>query len=97
MGLQGLSNRPLDGGLKKTFLLTLITLAGRHGRFPSSLAITDKIEVSDTILASGGFADVKPGVYGDRRVAVKVLRVSPTSEMEKIRNVRSSLSLEANT
>ena len=95
--LQGLTKRPLDGGLKKTFLLTMITLAGRHGRLPSSFAISDNVEVLDKILASGGFADVRPGVYGNRPVAVRTLRVSPGSDMNKIRNVRGPLATEAGT
>ena len=92
---QGLAKRPLDGGPKKTFLLTIITLAGQHGRLPSSFAMTDKVEVSDKFLASGGFADVKPGVYKNRPVAVRTLRVSSGSDMNKIRNVRGLLPLEA--
>ena len=54
---------------------------------PSSFTITGDVEVSNRILASGGFADVKPGVYRGRQVAVKVLRVSPSNDMEKIRKV----------
>ena len=95
--LQGLTKRPLDGGLKKIFLLTIITLAGRHGRLPSSFAITDKVEVSDKILASGGFADVRPGACGNRPVAVRTLRISPGGDMNKIRNVRGLLPLEGDT
>ena len=37
--LQGLTKRVLDRWLKNTFLLTMITLAGRHGRLPSSFTI----------------------------------------------------------
>ena len=60
--------KPLDGGLKRTFPLVVIALAGRHGRFPSSFTITDDIEVSDKIFASDGFADVKSEVYEERPV-----------------------------
>jgi len=79
---------PLDGGLEKTFLLTIIILAGLCGRLPSSFAVVDKAEVSEKILASGGFADVRTGVYGDRSVAVRTLRVSLWSDINKARNVR---------
>lgn len=94
--LQALAGRPLDGKLKKTFLLTIITLAGRYGRFPGSLAITDQIEVSDKIIASGGFADVKYGVRRNHPVAVKVLRTPSGSDMEEVRKVNGSLPFEAN-
>jgi len=67
----------------------MTTLAGLHGRLPSSFAIVDKFEVSDKFLASGGFADVRTGVYENRPVAVKTLRVSLGSVMNKVRNVRS--------
>ena len=95
--LQGLTKRPLDGGLKKAFLLTTIALAGRHGRFPSSFVVADQVEISNKILASGGFADVKPGVYENRPVAVRALRILPGSDIKKIRTVRSPLPLEVDT
>ena len=87
--LQGLTKRVLDRWLKNTFLLTMITLAGRHGRLPSSFTIVDKVEVSDKFPTSGGFADVGIGVYENRLVAVKTLRVSLGSGTNKVRNVRS--------
>lgn len=80
---------PLGGGLEKTFLLKLITLAGRYGRLPASFAVVDKAEVSEKIFASGGFADVRTGVYGGRPVAVRTLRVLLWSDMNKVRNVRN--------
>ena len=49
--------------------------------------ITDKIEVSDTILASGGFADIGHGTYMGSLVAVKTMRVSPQDDFLKIRKV----------
>ena len=60
---------PLDGELKEAFLLATITLAGGYGRFLSSLAVTDELGVSDEIVASGAFADVKSGVYENSPVA----------------------------
>ena len=49
--------------------------------------ITDKIEVSDTILESGGFADIRRGTYMGSLVAVKTMRVSPQDDFLKIRKV----------
>jgi len=93
----GLTKRSLDGRLKETFLFTMITLAGRRGRLPSSFAMMDKVEVSDKILPSGGFADVRTGVHEGLPVAVRALRVSPGSDMNKIRNVRSPPAIERDT
>lgn len=50
------------------------------------------MEVSDEVLVSGSFADVKSGRYENRAVAVKVLRVPSGNEMEKTWNVSGSLS-----
>ena len=53
------------------------------------MVITDKIDysVSDQPHTSGGFADIKPGRYNGRAVAVKVLRVAEKDDFEKIRKV----------
>ena len=49
--------------------------------------ITEKIEVEDKILASGGFADVRRGKYMGHLVAVKALRVAEQDDFAKIRKV----------
>ena len=51
------------------------------------MIITDKIETSDDILASGGFADIRRGTYMGHLVAVKTMRVSPQDDFLKIRKV----------
>jgi len=51
------------------------------------MMITEEIEVSGEILASGGFADVRTGIYGGRFVAVKTLRVAKQDDSRKIRKV----------
>ena len=58
-----------------------------HGQLPESLMITDKIEVSDNILASGGYADVRTGTYLGALVAVKTVRVEEQDGFMKIRKV----------
>ena len=53
------------------------------------MVITDQIDFSASgqLVVSGGFADIKPGMYKGCTVAVKTLRVSPTDNFEKIRKV----------
>ena len=53
------------------------------------MVITDKIDYSvpGHLQTSGGFADIKPGLYKGYTVAVKVLRVALTDDFEKIRKV----------
>ena len=51
------------------------------------MIITDKIETSDDILASGGFADIRRGTYMGHLVAVKTLRVAIQDDPLKIGKV----------
>ena len=51
--------------------------------------ITDKIEVSNEILDSGGFADVRKGTYMGVLVAVKTMRVDDQDDFMKMRRVRT--------
>ena len=51
------------------------------------MIITEKIEVEDMVLASGGFADVRCGRYMGNLVAVKTLRVGPRDDFRKISKV----------
>ena len=51
--------------------------------------ITDKIEVSNEILASGGFSDIRTGPYLGALVAVKTVRVAEQDDFMKIREVRT--------
>ena len=52
--------------------------------------VKEKIEISNDILASGGFGDVRRGKYKDRFVAVKTAKVNPKADCEKIRKVSIS-------
>lgn len=54
------------------------------------MIITDKIEVEDRILASGGFADVRCGWYRGHLVAVKTMRVVEQDDFLMIRKVSIS-------
>ena len=62
-------------------------LVGIHGRLPESMIITEEIAVSDNVLGTGGFADVRTGTYEGRLVAVKTMRIGEQDSFLKIRKV----------
>jgi hypothetical protein len=84
---QGIAEHDLEPAEKQVFFVTLRRLAGRYGRLPDSIIITERIEVEDKILASGGFADVRCGRCMGHLVAVKTLRVAKKDDLLKIRKV----------
>ena len=51
------------------------------------MMITEQVEVSDEILASGGFADIRTGTYMGHLVAVKTTRVAEQDGLSKVRKV----------
>ena len=51
------------------------------------MMIKEKMEVSDEIIISGGFGDVRSGTYMDAPVAVKAVRVAAKDDLQKIRKV----------
>ena len=55
------------------------------------MIITEKIEVEDRVLASGGFADIMRGTYMGGFVAVKTLRVAEQGDHVKIRKVSTDV------
>jgi hypothetical protein len=71
-------------------------LAGIYGRLPDSMMITETIEASGPVLASGGFADVRTGTYMGHLVAVKSLRVAATDDWPKIQKVSINHALLVN-
>lgn len=83
----GLAGNELLSTEKSWFLVSLRRLAARHARLPESMIIRDKIHFSSSVqpYISGGFADLKPGHYKDRTVAVKTMRVAATDDLERIR------------
>ena len=54
------------------------------------MIITGEIDLSGSshLSTSGGFADIKPGIYEGSTVAVKTLKVVETSSFEKVKNAR---------
>ena len=80
----------LKAAEKQAFFVALRRLAGIHGRLPDSMMITEGIEVSDNVLASGGFADIRTGTYAGHLVVVKTLRVTEQDDLLKIRKASIS-------
>jgi len=58
----------------------------RHRVVPKSMHIPDCSEGS-TEVASGEYADVSQGIHEGRQVAIKVVRVSTTSDLDVILGV----------
>ena len=54
------------------------------------MMMNEKVEVSDKILGSGGFADVRCGVFAAHPVAVKTMRIAAQDNLDKIRKVSAS-------
>jgi len=85
--LQAIAEHDLKAAEKQAFFVTLGGLAERHGLLPSRMRITGKIQVSDKLHASNGFADLRSGTYGERLVAIKTLRITARDDYVKIRKV----------
>ena len=62
-------------------------LAERHGRLPDRMMITETMEVSEKIVASGGCGDIRTGTYMGGLVAVKTARVAARDNFKKIKKV----------
>ena len=77
--------------LRKKTLSALCKICGRQALLPRSLQIPFTYDQSDHPLFSGGYADVWMGEHRSRKVAVKVLRLSMTSNLGKIISVSYSL------
>ena len=59
----------------------LCKTCSRHRVIPKSMHIPDCSEGS-TEITSGGCADVSQGIYEGRRVAIKVVRIYTTSDLD---------------
>jgi len=73
------------------FFLTLRRLIGRHGILPDRLRMAGNIEISDEILAFGGFADLRSGTYKGHLVAVKTMRIAARDDLQVIRKVTTDV------
>jgi len=88
---QGISEHDLRPAEKQAFFLTLRRLAERHGSLPDRMKITERVEVSDAVLASNGFTEIRSGMYMGCRVAVKAIRVTAQDNFPKIRKVSTNV------
>ena len=83
----------LEPQLRKKTLRALCIICGRHAILPRSLQIPPCYNRTDDALYSGGFADVWKGEHRGRKVAVKVLRLYTTSNLDKITTVGFSIAI----
>ena len=79
----------LEPELRYLAFSVLRKLCVRIGHLPESYLLSDKFELSGSgpPCASGGFADVRMGVFKGKNVAVKSLRVSESDNKTRIRKV----------
>ena len=73
--------------LRQKCLSVLCKICGREALLPRSLRIPLCYDRSDDPLYTGGFADVWMGEHRGIKVAAKVLRVSESSNFDKITSV----------
>ena len=66
---------------------SLYKMCARHSLVPTSLQIELCYNPADIPHSRGGFADVWKSEYRGREVAVKVLRISTTSDLQKVTHV----------
>ena len=64
----------------------LCKTCSRHGVIPKSMRIPDCSENSVEV-ECGGFANISLGTYEGRQVAIKVIRVYITDDLDVIRSV----------
>ena len=63
-------------------------LCGRAGSLPASHIISENlIRTSEEPVASGGYGDVWEGIYNDKRVAIKALRLYRDDDVRKVLKV----------
>lgn len=84
---QALDRANLPSTLRKKCLSALCKICGRHALLPKSLRVSLSYDRSGLSFRQGGFADVWMGEYQGSQVAVKVLRVSLTSDFQDITKV----------
>ena len=100
---QALKTARLQKKLAHRGFVLLRKLAAHTGRLPDSYLVKKDADfrVEKTILAAGGFADVRRGTLAETKVAVKTIRVAETSDFPNVQkvgtvvNARSSLRQDA--
>ena len=77
----------LTSRFRKKCLSVLGGICGRQALLPRSLQIPIYYDRSKNALYRGGYTDVWVGEHQGRKVAIKVLRVYSTSDLEKFTKV----------
>ena len=85
----------LDTKLRQIAFSVLRRLCGRIGHLPGSYLLSTKFDLSGMPCASGGFADVRMGVFKGKDVSVKSLRVSEVDDKAKICKVGKHVALSS--
>ena len=62
-------------------------LCGKIGYLPESYLLSDEFDLSGLPCASGGFADIRKGVFKGKTVVVKSLRIAEMDDKARIRKV----------
>ena len=73
--------------LRSRCLGIMCKICGHHGLLPNSIQIPLCYDRAHFPLYQGGYAEVWEGEYQGRKVAVKVLKVYRTSNLDKIKRV----------
>jgi len=84
--LQLLENRTLSGQERLKLLNEFCKTCSRYRVIPKSMYIPDCSQGSVEV-AKGGFANVSRGTYKGHQVAIKVVRVYTTSDLDAIFSV----------
>ena len=87
LDIKALRAARLEPELRRLAFSVLRKLCGRVGYLPKSHLLPDEPELSGLLRASGGFAELRVGVFKGRGVAVKTLRVSEVDDEARINKV----------
>lgn len=64
-------------------------LSGRWGVLPASYTLEGEIEIPETrAWTFGGFSEVWCGTLGDKKVAIKVIKIAIATNPKKMKEVR---------
>ena len=85
--MQALDDLDFSPQIRKKYARLLYEMCAGRSLLPKSLQTEVGYNQLDRPHHRGGFADVWKGTYGDREVAVKVLRIDLGSDLQKITRV----------
>ena len=77
----------METELRQLAFGVLRRLCGKEGHLPKSYLLSDMFDLSGLPRTSGGFADVRLGMFKGKSVAVRSLRISEYDDKAKIRKV----------